>query len=259
MPTLSLTRALAALLVVTAVGTSACEETGLVPLQRFISPLDGQTGWDPNTPLVIRDEGMSVPPDYPLPALVRVVDIDLGGFIEGRTERNGSTLIFTPDSAFEADKRYGWVVDMPEPVPHGPELVFAETLQEPAVFDTTSDIDVLAGTLGDDGQVCLVLSRLLTAEDTGNWSIEVDGERVDNVVGSLLDRTEWLGALSFPEGDDGVDVFCFDPPDSSPSEFPLVTDGARVRLYWGARDPWLIEVNAGAPFSAVERLRRGAQ
>ena len=59
--------------VVASSGCTADEEPG----PRFISPLDGQTGWDPDVALVVRSEDMDLPEDYALPELLRVVDHEI--------------------------------------------------------------------------------------------------------------------------------------------------------------------------------------
>ena len=237
-----------------------------VDYEEYISPLDGQTGWNPETALVVVAEGMDIPPDYPLPELIRVLDLDFGGFVPGRTEKLDGSLRWTPDDPLKTDCdpsdpddlgcRFGWVVDVPEPVPHGPELHFPDILEEPAVFDTSSRIDVLGGSLDAEGRPCLVLSRKVTAEDTGSWSVEIDGQLVEDVIGSLLDPADWASGLELPAGDDGVDVICFEQFLGTPDDPPLVQGGDRVRLTWGDQGPWVVEIEDGAILDTVQRLRR---
>jgi len=249
---------------------SACGGDSDIDYDEYISPMDGQTGWNPETALVVVAEGMDIPPDYPLPDLIRVLDLDFGGFVPGRTERFEDSLRWTPleplptdcdpQDAEDLGCRFGWVVDVPEPVPHGPELSFPDILEEPAVFDTSTRIDVLGGSIDAEGQACLVMSRKLTAGDTETWTLEIDGEELTDVVGSLADPADWAAGLELPEGDDGVDVLCFEGLDgSNPDDPPFVEPGDRVRLTWGQQGPWVVEMDDGPILDTVERLRRRSQ
>lgn len=229
------------------------------PGDRFISPLDGQTGWGVDVSLVVQSQDMDLPPDYALPELVRVVDLDQSGEIPGTTVREGDFLTFTPDRSWPADRRLAWVVDVPRPVPHGPELTFPPELSEPAVFDTSSRIDVLGGTVDADDRACVVLSRMLDGEDTGSWRVTSGDTDVAGVVGYLVPRSEWGPDLDFPEGDAGVDVLCFDfgGTDPDPTEPAPIDSGDQVRLYWNGTDSWLIDMSSGPIVDEVVRLRRG--
>jgi hypothetical protein len=225
---------------------------------RSISPLDGQTGWPVDQPLVVVAEGMDIPPDYPLGDLIRVSDLDQGGFVPGQTERSSTFLTFTPDEPLDDDRRYGWVVDIPEPVPHGPELVFPPILEEPAVFSTGAAIDVLGGSVDGLDRPCVVLSRPVGPDDRDTWTITTDEDVVEDVVGFLLDRAEWTGGLDLPEGDPGVDVLCFEvgEADPDPTVPPVLEPGDRIRLTWGEQGPWLVELQDAAIRQVIDELRR---
>lgn len=238
---------------------AACSGGDELVGEQYISPLDGQTGWDPEQPLVAVAEDMDLPPDYPLPELIRVVDINRGGFVAGETIMAEGRVSFTPDEPF-GEGRYGWVVDVPEGVPHGPELDFPELLQIESRFDTTDRLDVLGGSVesaGDTVNACVVLSRRTTPDDDDSWTLEVGGEPVTELVGALADPAEWAADLEFPEGDDGVDVICFTAPaDNDPEEEPLVAAGDLVRFRWGAQEPITVEMSDGPILDVVQRLRR---
>lgn len=240
--------------------TGGCTPGDVDPGLAYLSPLDGQTGWDPAVPLVVVAEDMDIPPDYPLPPLIRVTDLARGGFVAGRTERLQGSLRFTPDEPFAPDARYGWVVDVPEPVAHGPTLAFPEQLQEPAVFATADTLEVLDGTLVEvpdgDPLACLVLSRKTDQADQEPWTLEVDGETVE-AIGTLADPAEWAVNLEFPQGDPGVDVICFEGlQGSDPEGTPFVEPGDRVRLYWGDSQ-WVVDDIGTAGITAtVQDLRR---
>jgi hypothetical protein len=239
-------------------GTVACSND-VAPGERYISPLDGQTSWNPEVPLVVRSEDMDLPPDYHLPELLRVVDLDQGGIIPGVTARDSELLVFTPDRPWPLNRRFAWVVDVPEPVPHGPELTFPPELEEPSVFDTSTRIDVLGGSVDGDDRACVVLSRMLSGEDGGTWRISFGETDIVGVVGYLVPRSEWGPDLEFPAGDQGVDVLCFDfgvnEPD--PTEPAPIDAGEQVRLWWGGDRSWLITLSSGDILDEVNRLRRG--
>jgi hypothetical protein len=241
---------------------AGCTEPDSQAEASWVSPLDGQTGWDPAQPLVAFSNTMDIPPDYPLPELVRVVDIDEGGVIPGRVERSSTLITFTPDDPLPENRRFGWVIDVPDPVPHGPSLVVPDRLREPLVVDTSPRIDVLAGSVDDVGLVCVVLSRVLTGEDRGSWRLAVGPVEVGEAVGFLVPRSEWGPDLDLPEGDLGVDVLCFDfagsgEPNPDPTEPPPVSAGEEIRLWWGDSGPWLITLAEGSIVGEVNRLRRG--
>lgn len=244
---------------------------------RYLSPLDGQTAWDPEQPLVVLAEDKAIPPDYPLPDIIRVVDLQTGGIVPGLIEQGPDFLRFTPSSPFRSGRRYAWTVDVPDPLPHGPDLFLPEPLREPAVFDTSDRIDALAVTREDDRRLCVVLSRMVRGTDEGAWSINVSGLAIPVTVLRLLPQGAWAAELEFPIGDPGVDVVCFDAPrppagaipddddddgapsnDDDPQElWPQV--GQTVRLTWGDRNSWVLPVQAGPVVDAVIDLRRGVR
>lgn len=242
-------------LAVLAVG---CGNNDLAFQESYISPLDGQTGWSVDAPLQTLAPEMDIPPDYALPELIRVLDLDLGGFVPGTTVRTVDTLTFTPDEPFAEDRRYSWVVDVPTPVPHGPQLTFPSALEEPAIFDTRPRIDVLGGSVDSTGQTCLVLSRLITADDAGSWSIEVNGTLVDGLVGYRLDREVWSTGFDFPDDDPGPDVYCFTPSETELAGLPALQEGDRLRVFWTGQGEWLVDgLDAGEIRTTIVRLRRG--
>lgn len=223
---------------------------------RYASPLDGQTGWPVDQPLTVYAESMSIPPDYPLEPLLRVVETTTGGFVEGRVTRTGDTLTFTPRSDWLAEGRYTWAVDIPEPVPHGPELTFPETVEGEFAFSTGPRLDVLAGGIDADGRACVILSRPSQPDDAVPWSVTIGTERTDGVVLSLLDRTDWSSDLTFPAGDPGVDVLCLDgveEPDGP--AFDDLTPGTIVRFERGEAGPWRVELEDATPTQLVRGLR----
>ena len=252
-----MTRPLLCLALVAPLAMGACSDED--PGARFISPLDGQTGWGVDVPLVVQSQDMDLPDDYALPELLRVIDLDQGGIIEGTTVREQDFLTFTPSTSWPANRRFAWVVDVPAPVPHGPELTFPPELDEPAVFDTSSRIDVLGGSVDDDDRACVVLSRMLDGEDAGTWRVTSGDTDIAGVVGYLVPRSEWGPDLDFPTGDPGVDVLCFDfgGSDPDPTEPAPVNPSDQVRLYWNGDQSWLITLSAGPVADEVVRLRRG--
>jgi hypothetical protein len=239
---------------------------------RYLSPLDGQSGWAADSPLTAYAEDLDIPADYPLPDLIRVVDLETGGVIAGDVERGSAWLRFTPQRPFRAGARYAWAVDVPPPVPHGPSLTLPEALRTPAVFDISERIDVLAVTREEDRRLCLVLSRVITEADLiGAWSLNTDGQAIAATAATVVARASWASAFERPEHDPLVDVLCFAapaappvPPDDddteppeSPQRWPRV--GETLRLSWGARGPWALPVLPGPFTDAIIDLRRGGR
>lgn len=211
----SVTRPYAAI----ALGFSLCTMLSACPSPEpglaYLSPMNGQTGWDPQQSLVAYAADMNLPEDYPLPELIRVTNLTDGGLVEGTVLRLDDSIRFTPDSPFEPNTRYAWMVDVPATVPHGPSLVFPESLQEPSVFSTESAVDVLGGGLvtNEDGEstVCALLSRAWNAEEANEWTLRSDGQ-THEAVATIRTMDSWGSDLEMPEGHQGVDIACFDNP-----------------------------------------------
>lgn len=261
------------------VGSGCATEDDPTEVERYLSPLDGQTGWDPSAPLTAVATDLDLPSDYPLPELIRVVDLETDGLIPGRVERSASWIRFFPDEPLPAERRYAWTVDVPDTLPHGPELRFPQALMEPAIVSTESGVDALAASIEADGRVCVVMSRLLTEQDTGTWTWNVEGTSLAVPTARLVPITSWPVQFELPAEDPGVDVLCFDPQ-QAPGQDPDDTDtgdtdedpepngepppndrrvqvGDTLRLDWGGRGPWTLDVEPGPYTNAVLRLRRG--
>jgi hypothetical protein len=248
------------LLALTACGTPDAPPPG----DHYLSPLDGQTAWSREGALTAVAEDMDLPPDYPLPDLIRVVDLASGGLVAGTVERGDGFLRFTPERRFRANARYAWSVDVPEPLPHGPSLGFPAALAQAAVFDTSDDVAVLAATREADNRLCLVMSRLLGADDEGTWSLNAEGEAIAPTAAAIVPREEWAADFAFPAGDPGVDALCFAPPtlpeepeDEAPGRWPRV--GETLRIGWGDRGPFTVDVAEGPFTDAIVALRRGVE
>lgn len=225
--------------------------------EAWISPLDGQTGWAIDAPLVAVADNLDIPPDYPLPELIRVSRFDTGSFLSGRTELLDGSIRFTPDEPWPEDTRLAWIVDVPAPVPHGPSLTFPDALREGAVFSTAATLDVLGGTLQaapDGTELCVVLSRKTEPSDEIVWTLEINGEATQT-VGTLADPAVWASDLTFPEGDPGVDVLCFDVSTADPND-PLAQPGDRVRLFLGDASWTLDDIGTDGITAIVSALRQ---
>ena len=222
-----------------------------LPSDGFVAPMNGQSGVPSHMPLMLRGEGVHVPPDHPLGDLIRVVDLEVGGAVPGRAEVLGDAVLFHPDPAWPLGRRFAWSVVAPEIVPHGPEITVAEHLLGNAVFDTSAQLDLLAVSVVDDGlySACLLFSRPLTPVDAGDARVVVQGEELQGLtVDYATTALEEPGLLA---ADPGVGYACL------LGEEP-VSEGAVVRVWWGDAGPW----SATAERLSLEELawsrRRGA-
>lgn len=193
----------------------------------WISPVDGKTDVQPHVPLRVHVGGLQLPVDYPLSDdFIRVVDADDGGFVPGRIRLERDIVSFIPDGGWELDKRYVWSIGELPTLDRGPEHFFPEELYGEASFATTQLLDVLEGTLHDDGSVCMMLSRKLI-ELHELVRITVDEVPVDPGPVSLHSESLWLDDFPVELIDEGVTIACFPELQVAP--------GASVRVWWGNR------------------------
>lgn len=217
------------------------------PSDAFVAPMDGQTGVPSYMPLMIRGV-VDVPAGYPVGDLVRVVDVDVGSLVDGRSAVRGDAVLFYPDEAWALGRRFAWVVSNPEPVPHGPEPVVAEHLLGTAVFDTSDELTLLGVSVDPDGlyAACLLFSRPLNTLDAGDLRVVVDGVQLEGItVDYATDALMEPGLLST---DPGVGYACL-------LGTVMVPEGAVVRVWWGDAGPWS-EVADGASLEQIAWSRR---
>jgi len=196
-------------------------ETG----ETWISPVDGKSDVLLDVPLRVHVGGLQLPPDYPLgDDFIRVVDIDRGGFVEGRILLEGDVVSFVPDGGWEPGRRYVWSVGELPTLERGPEHFFPESLYGEALFATTHELEVLEIVLHHDSLVCAVLSRDLDAI-TDTVTATLDDHPVELGPVMLHHEVEWLADAPPELLEQSVSVACF-PELEAP-------DGASLRLWWG--------------------------
>jgi len=237
-------------MLVVALSLAGCAGDDVAQERTWIAPLDGQSGIPLDMQLMVRTGELDLPPDYPIPNLIRVVDLRDGGEVPGRVEVGPERIRFIPDEGWVGDRRFAWTVDPVNPVPHGPELVFPEHLAGTAVFDTSSSLSVLGAALDDEGRACLVFSRRLTADDDAEVNIDADGVPVDEVVLEYLPEEAWSPWVLAPD-DPGLDVICLTTPET-------FEPGTVIRVWWGEPEvPWRAELQGIGVDELVVALRRG--
>jgi len=225
-----------------------CEESG--DEGSFIAPLDGQTGIAPDAALEVRAPTLDVPPDYPLPELIRVVDLAEGGFVPGEVLDDGDVLSFVPDLPWAVDRRYVWTVDIPAGIPHGPELHIAGQLSGSAVFDTSQAVAVLAAGLDDEDRACLVLSRHADPEILEGARVTADDQEVADLAFEVEGPEVWSDELWVPGLHPEVDLACLVTGEPIPP-------GTRLRVWWADSGPWVADVEEISPAELVIELHRG--
>lgn len=226
---------------------SAC---GRAEVEVYIAPFDGQTQVALDTAPVVHGGAQEVPPDYPVGELVRVVDLDAGGFVPGHTVADGQDLRFVLDTGFTAGRRYGWVIDPMLGVPHGPDLTLPDGASGTAVFSTSDDV-VPVAVANDDDLLCVFLSAPVGSISPASARIEANDVFVEVTAATLLDAQDYAFD-GLADADVGAGVACF-------QTVPLIGVGATVRVWWGAGDPIRLQV-AGDPLPDVlATLYRGRE
>ncbi|MBW1877602.1 MAG: hypothetical protein JRI25_06145 [Deltaproteobacteria bacterium] len=216
----------------------------------FITPLDGQTAVALDALLRVRAPTLGVPPEYPLPELIRVVDLAEGGFVPGEVVDEGDVLSFVPRGSWAVDRRYVWTVDIPEGMPHGPELHIAGQLSGSAVFDTSEAIAVLAAGLDDDDRACLVLSRRTDVGMMEGARVTADDEEIADLRIELQGPEVWQDQVWVPGLRPEVDLACLVADES-------IAPGTRLRVWWAGSGPWVADVEDISPAELVVELHRG--
>ncbi len=129
------------------------------PGAHFISPFDGQTHWPADAPLQVH-AGQPVAPegDTIEPDMLVVVDLDVGGRIEGSVVPDGSDLWFFPDEPFAANHRFAWSIAAPHDEARSVHIGVPPALTGGSTFHTGSLAEPIAALrLGEE--LCLVLTR----------------------------------------------------------------------------------------------------
>lgn len=211
----------------------------------FVSPLDGQAEWPVDEPLQLHLTEAPVPRGYPLPAeLLRVVDLDGSGFVEGHAEQSASDVLFVPRDGWTPGHRYAWSVGRPPNQAREVELALPENVLGEGVFDTSDSLELLEAGNGD-GDLCLLFSRALRSSEV---EIVVSVNEAPAVVvvaepfEAAIDLDLELGPIGPEVGASCVDL--------------SISEGALVRVWVDDGGPW--QVQATADLSDTIRSRRRA-
>jgi hypothetical protein len=220
-------------------------------LATYAAPLHRQTGVPDGLARRVIGAAAEIPPDYPIGDVIRVVDLEGGGFVPGSVQRSGDAdLVFEPYEGWRADRRYAWTVAPPTSVPHGPELAFSADLVGTAVFDTSDRLDVLGAAFDAAGlQVCVVLSRPFEPAIEDVVRITANDVEIHAVL-YPLDADAWAPTFDLSDDDPGVDVACID------SEEPL-EPGTSLRIWWNEEGPWRLDVGEDPSADLVDQMYRG--
>jgi len=204
--------------------------------------------------LIVHTWTLAMPPDYPLPELVHVVDLDRGGRVQGAVTLQDHTLRFTPANGWRPNTRYAWTVNPLQTPPHGPESSVEAGLVGTAAFDTTPRLDLLAAVVPSPQKACMVWSRPLTTDDTGELRITIDDAEVtaDAIILDLVPRAEWGVSFDLEPEDPGVNILCM----RGEAETVPLTPGSILRVWWGNEGPWREELAERSLADAVGLLRR---
>jgi hypothetical protein len=227
---------------------AGCDDPTLNPQDSFVSPLAGQTGVPSDMELLVRGGAVEIPPDYAVGDVIRVVDLEDGGFVAGQVLMEGWDLRFVPEEPWADGRRYAWTVDPAGHVPHGPELPIPANLVGTSAFGTSEAIDLLGSTLDDDQRACLVASHPL--EEAGEVRITANDVEVEDVTLEELREIEWVPGFARDPSDPYVQVWCVN------SATPIAA-GAVLRVWWGEQGPWSLTVREIPVEDLVIELHRG--
>lgn len=218
----------------------------------YIAPFDGQTAVPLDLAPVVRGGAAEVPPEYPVGELIRLVDLDAGGFVPGNTVTDGDDLRFFPDTGFEPGRRYGWVIDEIVGVPHGPTLSLPDGATGTAVFATTESArPVAAGML--DGRTCVFLSAPIGEVDFQVARLEVNDVFLQSLGVQVMSANDFeFDGLVRDVGDEGASVACF-------ATEPAAGPGATLRVWWADDDPVRLKIADGDLSEVLADLYRGRQ
>ncbi|MBN2800240.1 MAG: hypothetical protein JXX28_13960 [Deltaproteobacteria bacterium] len=228
---------------------AACGGDPAAPPAVWLAPLAGQTGVPTDLPLVVHTGSLRIPPDYALPDLIRVVDLETGGFVAGRVDVLDDTVHFVPTAGWRAARDYAWTFDPARGVPHGPELDIPDFGGNAPIFSTSSRVDLLAASLDEEGRVCVITSRPLTGDDEGVLRFTADEVEVDTLWVELIPQVE--PSTELEDGDPGVSVLCA----------TLSTElgaGAELAIRWGELGAWRLTLLDLPLTTALQDLRGGA-
>lgn len=216
----------------------------------FISPLDGQTDVPATMPLRVHGGTVSLPPEAPVSEdVLRVVDALDGGFVKGTVRRDGFDLVFEPLKPWAEDRTYVWEVGDVFPASRQPQFDPNGSVLGTAVFATSGHTVVLNAHLNEDGRLCAVLSRRVTAANLG-LDVTVDDEEL-TVEWEVFNEAD-LG-LPLTEPDRGISWVC-SVPDTLPDG--LVEVDQSVRLWSDSGGPWRFTLTKEITLDVVGMLRR---
>ena len=237
----------AALLLLAACDGPTTKNTG-----GFIGPMDGQTNVSMDQALLVQTGGLDLPDKYSIPqTFIQVVNLVDGGFVEGDVVREGDDVLFLPANAWNPDTRYAWSTNQIPAMPRTPEYQFPNALIGEAVFDTSSELDVLDfvldDTLSDSERPCALLSREIVAPNA-LVVLTVDDVLVEDVDYEVYSEDEWGESFDAKHAP-GVSVVCFNDVDIAP--------GDSLRLWWNESGPWQDNIEDGRIKDALRLRHRG--
>ncbi len=218
----------------------------------YVSPLDGQTGVSVELPLLVRTDGMELPPEAALPAdFISVVALDEEGFVEGAITRTGDDVRFRPRGGWRPDARYAWRVEAFSEGTRRPEARVPPILVGEAVFSTGRELWLLDLTLDPEiGELCAIFSRPIAPGDADRITLTVDDKpqpaRAFTAFTEARFHQVWL-----PDKDHGVSVACALLEDVAP--------GDAVRMWLEPDGPWLRGVDERPVAELLMQRRRERQ
>jgi hypothetical protein len=227
---------------------AGCSVPDRGPPESYISPLDGEDAVALDGPLVLHNAAGALPPSVALPdTLVRVVDLDAGGLVEGVLKNVDGNLVFRPDEPWMPDRRYHWRVEPVVAPPRAPTWSLPESLVGDAVFSTLDVVSVLDLVIDTElGGVCGPLSRQVEIEELADMRVTLDDEPLGSFRARLWNEE---GVLQRPlEADPQVSVLCLE-------ELPRKLEGRSLRV-WLGRSTWQSVLRPGSAAELAEERRR---
>lgn len=188
----------------------------------WLEPADGQTGVPADLAVRVAGAGAELPPDYPIDAVVTVVDYDGGGHVGGRFAIDGDDVWFEPWAGFRDDTRYAVTVRQPDTVPHGPEFVVPANLIGTTLFETGDAVRILSRGAFEGEQACVILSR---PADAVPDDVRITADDVE-VSDAALVPVAFAAPVTLQDGDPGFEVRCVESAQT-------FAPGTWLRVFWG--------------------------
>ncbi len=188
-----------------------------------ISPADGRSDVGAFQPLVLLRTDLSF---APIPPLIRVVDLEVGGYVPGLMEVLPEGVAFIPDEPWPRDRYFAWTVEEPLDPPRQP-TVDIDGFGDTFVFNTYNRPEVLGVAYDGPDGICIVASQPLLLADLQRFEITTSTGISLTPIDTRIPEPNRLDVLDLPEEDAGLGTACltFGQPVDPSMQLRFTADG----------------------------------